>query len=84
MKKTFDIWLKEQISARGWTQRIFSEKLDIDESSVSNYIHAKRIPNTRTLIKIMLVLHDNGPQEQMVRILLDALQRIENIQIGEK
>jgi transcriptional regulator with XRE-family HTH domain len=79
MNKPFNLWLRDEIAARGHTQREFANKLDIDESNVSNYILGKRIPNTRTLIKIVLVLHDGGHQSKLVRLLMDSLQGIENM-----
>ena len=82
MNKPFNLWLRDEIASRGMTQRDFSQRLDIDESSISNYILGKRIPNTRILIKIVLALHDDGPQELLVKILMDALGSIENIQVG--
>jgi transcriptional regulator with XRE-family HTH domain len=79
MKKPFNQWLRDELIERDLSQREFSRRLKIDESNVSNYILGKRIPNTRTLIKIVLVLSDDGPQERLVKILLGALSSIENI-----
>ena len=79
MKKPFNQWLRDELIERDLSQREFSRRLKIDESNVSNYILGKRIPNTRTLIKIVLVLSDDGPQERLVTILLGALSSIENI-----
>lgn len=79
MKKPFNQWLRDELIERDLSQREFSRRLKIDESNVSNYMLGKRIPNTRTLIKIVLVLSDDGPQQRLVKILLGALSSIENI-----
>ena len=79
MKKPFNQWLRDELIERDLSQREFSRRLQIDESNVSNYMLGKRIPNTRTLIKIVLVLSDDGPQQRLVKILLGALSSIENI-----
>ncbi len=81
MKKPFHLWLRDKIAKQGLTQREFSKLVNIDESNVSNYILGKRIPNTRTLIRIILVLHDNGPKEVLVELLWEALSSIENIEV---
>ena len=81
MKKPFHLWLRDKIAEHGLTQREFSKLVNIDESNVSNYILGKRIPNTRTLIRIILVLHDNGPKEVLVELLWEALTSIENIEV---
>ena len=81
MEKPFNLWLRDEIASRGKTQREFAALVNIDESSISNYILGKRIPNTRTLIKIILVLHDGGHQSKLVKLLIDALQSIENMEL---
>lgn len=81
MNKPFHLWLRDKIAEQGFTQREFSKLVNIDESNVSNYILGKRIPNTRTLIRIILVLHDNGPKEVLVELLWEALTSIENIEV---
>ena len=81
MNKPFNLWLRDEIARRGQTQREFAKQLDIDESNVSNYILGKRIPNTRTLIRIVLVLHNGGKQAELVRLLMQSLQGIENMEL---
>ena len=81
MDKPFNLWLRDEIANRGKTQREFAASVNIDESSISNYILGKRIPNTRTLIKIILVLHNGGHQSKLVKLLMDALQSIENMEL---
>ena len=80
MSKPFNLWLRDEIANQGLTQREFAKKVGIDESNVSNYILGKRIPNTRTLIRIVLVLHNGGKQEELVRLLLDSLAGIEEME----
>tara|TARA_Y100001972_G_C7504646_1_gene255233 strand:- start:101 stop:349 length:249 start_codon:yes stop_codon:yes gene_type:complete len=81
MDKPFNLWLRDEIASRGQTQREFAKQLDIDESNVSNYILGKRIPNTRTLIRIVLALHNGGKQAELVRLLMQSLQGIENMEL---
>ena len=81
MNKPFHLWLRDKIAQQGLTQRGFSKLVDIDESNVSNYILGKRIPDTRTLIRIILVLHNDGPKNQLVELLWEALTSIENIEV---
>lgn len=84
MKKPFNQWLRDEIIQLGITQREFANRLDIDESSVSNYILGKRIPNTRTLLKIILILHNKGTQKKLVDLLLESLATIENSSLVKK
>ena len=81
MNKPFNLWLRDEIAKRGQTQREFANLANIDESNVSNYILGKRIPNTRTLIRIILVLHNQGNQDKLVKLLMESLQGIENMEI---
>ena len=81
MNKPVNLWLRDEIAKRGQTQREFANLANIDESNVSNYILGKRIPNTRTLIRIILVLHNQGNQEKLVKLLMESLQGIENMEI---
>lgn len=78
MKKPFNLWLRDKIADKGKTQREFAKELEIDESSISNYILGKRIPNTRILLKVVLALHEPGNQQELVKLLFDALRSIEN------
>ncbi len=78
MKKPFNLWLRDKIADKGKTQREFAKELEIDESSISNYILGKRIPNTRILLKVVLALHEQGNQQELVKLLFDALRSIEN------
>ena len=81
--KPFNLWLRDEIGARGQTQRDFAQLIDIDESNISNYITGKRIPNTRVLLKIIMGLHEQGTQKELVELLFRALVAIENISIKQ-
>lgn len=71
-KMKFNEWLKAQITAKGYTQRGFSQRIGIDESALSRFLSGTRIPNTRMLIRIILGL--GGKQSLFV----DALKTLEN------
>lgn len=56
LKRTIGRNLKVAIKSKGWTQRKASQMSGVDESSLSKYINAKRLPFVDELEKLVEVL----------------------------
>ena len=51
----FSLALRKEMHLQAWTSKILAENLNVGERTVKDWLMAKRLPNSRDLLKLMRI-----------------------------